>query len=156
MAEVKRIGELAARVVSRTASEDERPIRELFDIRTRDIERAEDLWEILDGIFPVLLEQKFGPDPTPEWIWCVADLSNEDIAHGLRVLRDSGREFPPNPIQFRAWCRERQFRIRDPEPTRRSEEELRLQRERNRANSRAALARIRQLARERDTKDGTD
>jgi hypothetical protein len=67
--------------------------------------RTSEIWDRLLGLYGSGLIRKFGKAPPPEWDNLLAQLSDEQLRHGLAELVKSGRALPPSLPEFLALCR---------------------------------------------------
>jgi hypothetical protein len=67
-------------------------------------EHASEVWAIFAEIFDTKWTSKQPPTPTDGWIFVLADLTREQVGHGIMTLRDSRMIWPPGALEFRAMC----------------------------------------------------
>lgn len=64
-----------------------------------------ELWAVFAEIFGTRWTSAQPETPSQGWIGMCGDLSAADIGTGLIALRNSGAEWPPSAVEFRAMCR---------------------------------------------------
>lgn len=64
-----------------------------------------EVWPRLWGGLEVEIDGIDQIDPLSVWRANVIGLSDAEFAYGIDMAKQSAREFPPNPGQFREWCK---------------------------------------------------
>lgn len=69
-------------------------------------ERHHDLfWQRMTETFGHKWTSSYGLDPSPAWKDGLADMTLDEVRHGLQAVRDWHEEWPPTVPQFRELCR---------------------------------------------------
>jgi len=88
------------------------PLGESEQTRSANLKKSDDrkksimLWQLMSSMFGHKWTSAYGDDVDPDRVWqaCLADVSPEQIRHGMSKLGRSGRDWPPAVPEFRNIC----------------------------------------------------